>query len=68
MIDAPAPTEVIYIGPSTDEAGVPLLTTRTIHGAELRRRIEDATGKPFKSLPSTPTSSEAQTLAAVLMN
>jgi len=68
VIDAPAPTEVIYIGPSTDEAGVPLLTTRTIHGAELRRRIEDATGKPFKSLPSTPTAAEAQTLAAVLMN
>jgi hypothetical protein len=59
--------EVTFIGPATDDAGVPLLTTRTIGGAELRRRIENATGRPVESLSSTISYQEAHTVATILM-
>jgi hypothetical protein len=61
------PMEVTYIGPATHDARGLLLTTRTIGGPQLRRRIEDDIGRPVESLSSTLAYHEAHRLATILM-
>jgi hypothetical protein len=62
------PMEVTYIGPATHDPAVLALTTRTIGGAELRRRIEHEIGRPVERLSSTLTYEEAHAVATILMN
>jgi hypothetical protein len=64
LLDSPVPQEVTEIAFAPDSPGAPALTTRTLDGPALKRRLESALGASVESFTGTPA--EAQELVRVL--
>ena len=66
ILNSPAPQRVVYIEFAPDEAAGARLTTRIVDGQALKRRIEQAFGKPIDGVTATLTAAEALELGRAL--
>jgi hypothetical protein len=66
LLDSPGLQEVTEIAFAPDNPGAATLSTRTIDGPALKRRLESALGRPVESF--TGTAAEAQELVRVLFD